>query len=228
MPNINIKEIINVFTLPNTAVLNTKEVFIVFDAKLPSSQYIGCLRLSAGANALFTNIQITDGTGSTVLETLDSCAVLQALKYHMEKVDSTEIFYAPHEGKPKKNVLNQNDSSLNQYCDATKAESDFTSVKVTLPLYCSGLMNPKRKYLTPVLALGGLHIQLDLNNVLDMSQATQAPLYHYVSNEAITNQSTGELISYCFIINILIQRCLCTVQVRHIVFTQMPMWVQLK
>jgi hypothetical protein len=109
------EEVINVFIPPNMAMVNTKEVFMVFDVKLSSSQYKGCLCPSAGAYSLFRNIQIMDGTGSTVLETLDSYATLQALKYHMEKLDSTENLYALHEGKPNKNVLNQNDSSLNQY-----------------------------------------------------------------------------------------------------------------
>jgi hypothetical protein len=65
-------------------------------------------------------------------------------------------------------------------------------VKVTLPLYCSGLLNPNRKYLTPVLALRGLRIQIEINNFLDMFQATQAPLYEHVANNPITNQLTGE------------------------------------
>ena len=190
------EEVINVFIPPNMAMLNTKEVFMVFDIKLTSSQYKGCLCPSAGAYSLFRNIQIMDGTGSTVLETLDQYAVLQALKYHMEKLDSTENLYALHEGKPNKNVLNQNDSSLNQYCDATKSENYFTTVKVTLPLYCSGLLNPRRKYLTPVLALRGLRIQIELNNFLDMFQATQAPLYEYLSNQAITNQLNGNYGGY--------------------------------
>ena len=190
------EEVINIYIPPNMAMVNPKEVFMVFDVKLTSSQYKGCLCPSAGAYSLFRNIQIMDGTGSTVLETLDSYAVLQALKYHMEKLDSTENLYALHEGKPNKNVLNQNDSSLNQYCDATKAENYFTTVKVTLPLYCSGLLNPNRKYLTPVLALRGLRIQLELNNFLDMFQATQAPLYEYVANNPIPNQLTGEYGGY--------------------------------
>jgi hypothetical protein len=185
------EEVINVFVPPNMAMVNTKEVFMVFDVKLSSSQYKGCLCPSAGAYSLFRNIQIMDGTGSTVLETLDSYATLQALKYHMEKLDSTENLYALHEGKPNKNVLNQNDSSLNQYCDATKAEDYYTTVKVTLPLYCSGLLNPNRKYLTPVLALRGLRIQIELNNFVDMFQATTAPLYKYVANNPVVNQLTG-------------------------------------
>jgi hypothetical protein len=137
-----------------------------------------------------------DGTGSTVLETLDSYATLQALKYHMEKLDSTENLYALPEGKPNKNVLNQNDSSLNQYCDATKAEDCNTTVKVTLPLYCSGLLNPNRKYLTPVSALRGLRIQIELNNFVDMLQASTAPLYKYVANNPVVNQLTGEYGGY--------------------------------
>ena len=190
------EEVINVFIPPNMAMVNTKEVFMVFDVKLSSSQYKGCLCPSAGAYSLFRAIQIMDGTGSTVLETLDSYATLQALKYHMEKLDSTDNLYALHEGKPNKNVLNQNDSSLNQYCDATKAEDYFTTVKVTLPLYCSGLLNPKRKYLTPVLALRGLRIQIELNNFVDMFQATQAPLYKYIANDPIPNQLTGDYGGY--------------------------------
>jgi len=185
------EEVINVFAPPNMAMVNTKEVFMVFDVKLSSSQYKGCLCPSAGAYSLFRNIQIMDGTGSTVLETLDSYATLQALKYHMEKLDSTENLYALHEGKPNKNVLNQNDSSLNQYCDATKAEDYYTTVKVTLPLYCSGLLNPNRKYLTPNVALRGLRIQMELNNFVDMFQATTAPLYKYVANNPVVNQLTG-------------------------------------
>jgi hypothetical protein len=114
----------------------------------------------------------------------------------MEKLDSTENLYALHEGKPNKNVLNQNDSSLNQYCDATKAENYFTTVKVTLPLYGSGLLNPNRKHLTPVLALRGLRIQLELNNFIDMFQATKAPLYKYFANNPVINQLTGEYGGY--------------------------------
>jgi hypothetical protein len=185
------EEVINVFIPPNMAMVNTKEVFMVFDVKLSSSQYKGCLCPSAGAYSLFRNIQIMDGTGSTVLETLDSYATLQALKYHMEKLDSTENLYALHEGKPNKNVLNQNDSSLNQYCDATKAEDYYTTVKVTLPLYCSGLLNPNRKYVTPNVALRGLRIQMELNNFVDMFQATTAPLYKYVADNPVENQLTG-------------------------------------
>ncbi len=39
----------NVFIPPNMAMVNTKEVFMVFDVKLSSSQYKGCLCPSAGA-----------------------------------------------------------------------------------------------------------------------------------------------------------------------------------
>ncbi len=64
-------------------------------------------------------------------------------------------------------------------------------MKATVPLYCSGLLNPSRKYLTPVLALRGLRIPIELNNFLDMFKATQAPLYEYVANNPIRNQLTG-------------------------------------
>jgi hypothetical protein len=76
------EEVIHIYIPPNMAMVNPKEVFMVFDIKLSSSQYKGCLCPSADAYSLFRNIQIMDGTGSTVLETLDSYAVLQALKYH--------------------------------------------------------------------------------------------------------------------------------------------------
>jgi hypothetical protein len=33
----------NVFIPPNMAIVNTKEVFMVFDVKLSSSQFKGCL-----------------------------------------------------------------------------------------------------------------------------------------------------------------------------------------
>jgi hypothetical protein len=46
------------------------------------------------------------------------------------------------------------------------------------------------------LALRGLRIKIELNNFLDMFQATQAPLYEYVSNNPITNQLTGEYGGY--------------------------------
>jgi hypothetical protein len=161
------------------AMVNTKEVFMVFDILLDSSQYKGCLCPSARAYSLFRTITIMDGTGSTVLETLDSYAALQSLKYHIEKLDSTENFFQLHEGKPNKNVLHQKDSSLNQYCDPTKSEDYYTFVKVCLPLYLSGLLNPRRKYITPAFALRGLRIQIELNRWVDMFQASRAPLYKY-------------------------------------------------
>ena len=192
--NYKAEEVINVFIPPTMAMVNTKEVFMVFDILLDSSQYKGCLCPSAGAYSLFRTITIMDGTGSTVLETLDSYAALQSLKYHIEKLDSTENLFQLHEGKPNKNVLHQNDSSLNQYCDPTKSEDYYTAVKVCLPLYLSGLLNPRRKYITPVFALRGLRIQFELHRWVDMFQASRAPLYKYDANG--DNVLTGEYGGY--------------------------------
>ena len=192
--NYKAEEVINVFIPPTMAMVNTKEVFMVFDILLDSSQYKGCLCPSAGAYSLFRTITIMDGTGSTVLETLDSYAALQSLKYHIEKLDSTENLFQLHEGKPNKNVLHQNDSSLNQYCDPTKSEDYYTAVKVCLPLYLSGLLNPRRKYITPVVALRGLRIQFELHRWVDMFQASRAPLYKYDANG--DNVLTGEYGGY--------------------------------
>ena len=193
--NYKAEEVINIFIPPTMSMVNTKEVFMVFDILLDSSQYKGCLCPSAGAYSLFRTITIMDGTGSTVLETLDSYAALQSLKYHIEKLDSTENLFQLHEGKPNKNVLHQKDSSLNQYCDPTKSEDYYTSVKVCLPLYLSGLLNPRRKYITPVFALRGLRIQIELNRWVDMFQASRAPLYKYDANST-DNALTGEYGGY--------------------------------
>ena len=193
--NYKAEEVINIFIPPTMSMVNTKEVFMVFDILLDSSQYKGCLCPSAGAYSLFRTITIMDGTGSTVLETLDSYAALQSLKYHIEKLDSTENLFQLHEGKPNKNVLHQNDSSLNQYCDPTKSTGYYTSVKVCLPLYLSGLLNPRRKYITPVFALRGLRIQIELNRWVDMFQASRAPLYKYDANST-DNALTGEYGGY--------------------------------
>ena len=192
--NYKAEEVINIFIPPTMSMVNTKEVFMVFDILLDSSQYKGCLCPSAGAYSLFRTITIMDGTGSTVLETLDSYAALQSLKYHIEKLDSTENLFQLHEGKPNKNVLHQKDSSLNQYCDPTKSEDYYTAVKVCLPLYLSGLLNPRRKYITPVVALRGLRIQFELHRWVDMFQASRAPLYKYDANG--DNVLTGEYGGY--------------------------------
>lgn len=193
--NYKAEEVINIFIPPTMSMVNTKEVFMVFDILLDSSQYKGCLCPSAGAYSLFRTITIMDGTGSTVLETLDSYAALQSLKYHIEKLDSTENLFQLHEGKPNKNVLHQKDSSLNQYCDPTKSEDYYTAVKVCLPLYLSGLLNPRRKYITPVVALRGLRIQFELHRWVDMFQASRAPLYKYDANST-DNALTGEYGGY--------------------------------
>ncbi len=41
--NYKAEEVINVFIPPTMAMVNTKEVFMVFDILLESSQYKGCL-----------------------------------------------------------------------------------------------------------------------------------------------------------------------------------------
>jgi hypothetical protein len=192
--NYKAEEVINIFIPPIMAMVNTKEVFMVFDILLDSSQYKGCLCPSAGAYSLFRTITIMDGTHSTVLQTLDSYAALQSLKYHIEKLDSTESLFQLHEGKAKKIVMHQKDSSLNQYCDPTKSEDYYTSVKVCLPLYLSGLLNPRRKYITPVFALRGLCNQIELRWV-DMFQTSRAPLYKYDANST-DNVLTGEYGGY--------------------------------
>jgi hypothetical protein len=49
-------------------------------------------------------------------------------------------------------VIQQNDPLLDKCCDATTSEN-YTIVKFTLRLYGSGLLNPRRNYLTPTVVL---------------------------------------------------------------------------
>ena len=183
------EDVIN-FTIPKSkcAIIDTKNCYFVFTIKFTGNQFKGSVCPSAGAYSLFRAITIHDGNGSTAIETLNNYAVLQAVKYNVEKLETTENLYQLHEGKPSSIVCG--DTTLNQYCNGTKNDGEhFNTLKVTLPLYLSGLFNPTNPHFTHTLLTRGFRLQVELNDWESMFKSAEAPLYKLDSG---MNMATGE------------------------------------
>ena len=170
-------------TLP---LINTKNTYLVFNLKMTGLQYKAAVSQKAGIYSLFRSITISTGDGATVLETLDNYAFLQALKYYYEKTETKENLAVLHEGKPNKMYID--DSSCNQYLDATKFNSGYNpaapnsnhldvykQLELVVPLYLSGLLY--RDSVLPNIALKGLRVKIELNPIETIMQVVTAPLY---------------------------------------------------
>ena len=96
---------INFYLPPSLSLINTKNIYLVFNMKLTGKQFKGAVSQKAGIYSLFRSIQISSGDGSTVFETLDSYGIKQALKYYYEATETKVNLAQLHEGLPSKMVL---------------------------------------------------------------------------------------------------------------------------
>lgn len=186
------ESVIEFFIPPSIMLENPKQIYLVMDVKLTGKQYKGALCSSAGAYSLFRTITIDDGTGATNLETLDGYAYLMAHKYNIEYMESTEHLKQLHEGKPNKNYIGN--TSYNQYCDAKVNDGNhFKLVRVTLPLYLSGLFKPTRNQIVPGVAHRGFRLRFELNNFDEFFEVAKAPVYERKNG---ANVATGTYSGY--------------------------------
>jgi hypothetical protein len=132
------EDTINIYLPPSLALINTQNTYLQFFIKMTGTQFKGCVSETAGIYSLIRSITVSTGDGSTVLETLDSYAYLQALKYKYESTETKDALAHLHEGLPNKMVLG--DTSCNQYIDATAKTDPFRTVEVIAPLYLSGVV----------------------------------------------------------------------------------------
>ena len=177
------EDTINFYIPPSFKLLNTLNTYLVFNVKMTGKQYKACLSEKAGIYSIIRSVQITTGDGSTVLETLDSYAIFQALKYYYEMTETKRNMAILHEGLPSKMYLGEN-GSCNQYIDATKNSDFFKQIEVIAPLYLSGCLY--REQIFPNLATGGLRIKVELYDAQTAMQAVTAPLYQL--KDGITQQ----------------------------------------
>ena len=180
------QDTINFYIPPSISLINTKNTYMVFDLKMTGLQYKAAVSQKAGIYSLFRSITISTGDGSQVLETLDNYGFLQALKYYYEKTETKENLAVLHEGKPNKMYID--DSSCNQYLNATNFNDGYDSanpnsnkldvykqLELIVPLYLSGLLYQDN--VLPNIALRGLRIKIELNNIETIMQVVTAPLY---------------------------------------------------
>ena len=180
------------FLIPdNNALINTQDTYLVFNIKITGTQYKACVSEKAGVYSLLRSVTISTGDGSTVLETLDHYGILQALKYHYESTESGDNLRFLHEGKPNKTYID--DSSCNQYVDATAVTDPHKMVEVTAALHLSGCLSPLRQDVFPCAATRGLRIKLELNEAATVLQGVKAPTYTLVNGQ---NQATGSYDGY--------------------------------
>jgi len=165
---------INFYIPPTFQVLNPKDLYIIANLKL-SGNLKQCVSERAGAYSLWRSVQISSGDGSTVFENLDNYAICDALRQYYSANESLNNLRYLHEGKPNKVVIG--DTSGNQYCDPTKSQDHQKTVEVLMPLYLSGLCKPDREKVLVNLALGGLRIKIQLNNIETVAQNLKAQMY---------------------------------------------------
>lgn len=175
---------IDIYIPPSLQVLNTKECYIVANLKM-SGKLKAFPGMRAGAYSLIRSIQIMTGDSSTILETLDNYAIMQAMHYYYSQTDSVNNLRVLHEGKPSSDTIK--DGVANQYIDPAEgnlADKCFNNVEVVLPIYLSGCLRPDRLKVFPNVATKGLRIQIQLNNAESALQVLKAQMYSY-------NVSTG-------------------------------------
>ena len=173
---------------------------MVFDLKMTGLQYKAAVSQKAGIYSLFRSITISTGDGSQVLETLDNYGFLQALKYYYEKTETKENLAVLHEGKPNKMYID--DSSCNQYLDATNFNNEYDTaspnsnkldvykqLELVVPIYLSGLLYQDN--VLPNIALRGLRIKIELNNIETIMQVVTAPLYELDAGQNVLNSVDG-------------------------------------
>lgn len=167
---------INIYIPPSVAIINTKDLYIIANLKMEGLLKC-CPGGRAGAYSLIRSIQISSGDGSTVLESLDNYAVLQALEYYYSQTDTNNSLRVLHEGKPSSVLLSKN--IANQYLKMNEhhASSCFKNVELLLPIYLSGCLKPSRASVFPNIAVNGLKIQIQLNTAPVALQAIKGQTY---------------------------------------------------
>ena len=168
---------VNFYIPESLAVINTKNTYLVFNIKMTGTQYKACVSQKAGIYSLIRSMQISSGDGSTVFETLDHYGYLQALKYYYEQTETSRNLAVLHEGFPSKSYID--DTSCNQYVDATLDQNLFKTIEVVVPLYLSGCLY--RDQVWPNIATRGLRVKIELNNIDTIMNAVTAPLHKLVN-----------------------------------------------
>ena len=178
---------INFYIPESLAVINTKSTYLVFNLKMTGTQYKACVSQKAGVYSLIRSMQISSGDGSTVFETLDHYAWLQALKYYYEQTETSRNLAVLHEGFPSKSYID--DTSCNQYVDATVSSEPYHTIEVVAPLYLSGCLY--RDQVWPNVATRGLRVKIELNNIDTIMNAVTAPLYKLDNGENVPQSVDG-------------------------------------
>ena len=178
---------INFYIPESLAVINTKNTYLVFNLKMTGTQYKACVSQKAGVYSLIRSMQISSGDGATVFETLDHYAWLQALKYYYEQTETSKNLAILHEGFPSKSYID--DTSCNQYLDATKSSEPYHTIEVVAPLYLSGCLY--RDQVWPNIATRGLRVKIELNNIDTIMNAVTAPLYSLKNSENVKHSVDG-------------------------------------
>ena len=165
---------INFYIPPSLSLLNTKSTALVFDLNM-AGNLKKSVSQSAGAAALFQSITLSDGSGNTIYETLDSYGIQAAMYYFYTKIAGNELREL-HEGKPNTVVFGYD--SGNQFCEATAttAGNSHKKVEVVLPLYCVGCLTPWREKIFPLIATGGLRMRIVLATAERALQVLKTPV----------------------------------------------------
>lgn len=168
--------------------INTKELYIAMEVQLQSTQYKLSPSAMAGLSGLIRVLTVSAGDG-TVLESISNYGLIYATRNYYENTDSIFFRKVMHEGLPNKNVID--DSSCNQYLDATAKSDVYKRVEVLLPLYLSGCLSPDRSDVFPNIATKGLNIKIDTSDVPTSLMIVKAPLYKAVMGYSVETGTYG-------------------------------------
>jgi hypothetical protein len=173
---------------PVDPIINTKDLYIAMEVTLQSSQYKVCPSFRSGLSGLIRVLTVSAGTG-TVLESISNYGLIYGTRNYYENTDSLFFRKTMHEGQPLKTVLD--DSSCNQYFDATASTDVYKKVEVILPLYLSGCLSPDRADPFINMATKGLNIKIDTETAISSLQIVQAPLYNVVNDIVVRTGTFG-------------------------------------
>ena len=168
-------DVIDFYITPSHQLVNTKSTFLVFNLQMKGNMYKSAVSGSAGVEALFRQITISDGTGSTVLETIPAVGHWSAKRRTVTSTHSSDNLAYLHEGMPNKMTICHKDATCNQYCDATKGDGNHNKiVEICLPFHLSGILTPQRNKVLANLATRGLRISMELNTVERATEVIKA------------------------------------------------------
>ena len=184
------KDVIELVIPPSLGSIITTSSYLHFNIRM-SGLLKKSLSSAAGVGGLFENITVLSGDGQTVIETLDSYGIQQALYYYYSKIEGNSLVNL-HEGKP--NTMLFEYGAGNQYCQgqAVKPEEAHKNLEVVFPLYLVGCLSPARKAF-PVVATNGLILRFNLATADKACQVISTPVYKGSSGGQPIKNSYGKL-----------------------------------